>query len=424
MEGVPSLMSAFKDLLIRRSQSLLSSCKISNQSVPPRGIFGIVNLNGLHIGDHLLFEESLFRLLPKFCLQDYNVSKQAFVALMLLNHPSSDIIGSSKLPHRLANTIGRSGTPSLCTSKNSGNFRNIPSLKTAINPTTVVLGLSGKPQTVIEDTVGSSEPIFLIRRYTGGGTVLVDKRAVICSLILPHCLTGVKPYPKDVMEWTYNEFYSHQLYNPLFKSTFCLHESDYALHEFSPSNGETNCLNKQYRKVGGNAQAFSRHYVVHHTSFLWDTNTEDMERILPTPSKQPKYRVGRRHSEFLTSIREALVDDTIQTPLEFMHALNKHAHLVISALNKRNEYAEQLDSSPILWDTYNFDVQEDSVSGFSWSMSQGSDSKICISLDDCRELVSELLHGSVKHLRSTFFMNRCGERLPDICFTPFSRLLS
>eukprot|EP01138_Halocafeteria_seosinensis_P011847 gb/GECG01012107.1/.p1 GENE.gb/GECG01012107.1/~~gb/GECG01012107.1/.p1 ORF type:complete len:127 (+),score=13.73 gb/GECG01012107.1/:1-381(+) len=46
----------------------------------------------------------------------------------------------------------------------------------------------------------------------------------------------------------------------------------------------------------------SRDRFVHHTSFLWDFDEENMD-LLTLPSKQPAYREQRAHADFLTPLK-------------------------------------------------------------------------------------------------------------------------
>lgn len=48
-------------------------------------------------------------------------------------------------------------------------------------------------------------------------------------------------------------------------------------------------------KFGGNAQTISKNRFLHHTSFLWDFDSRNME-LLAHPPKAPKYREVRRRA--------------------------------------------------------------------------------------------------------------------------------
>ena len=51
--------------------------------------------------------------------------------------------------------------------------------------------------------------------------------------------------------------------------------------------------------MGGNAQSIIKGGWLHHTSFLWDYQQENMENYLLLPDKRPEYRSSRSHKDFL-----------------------------------------------------------------------------------------------------------------------------
>jgi lipoate-protein ligase A len=54
--------------------------------------------------------------------------------------------------------------------------------------------------------------------------------------------------------------------------------------------------------MGGNAQTIAgQNGWLHHTSFLWDYDDDNME-YLSLPSKQPDYRENRSHEDFLVKL--------------------------------------------------------------------------------------------------------------------------
>lgn len=42
----------------------------------------------------------------------------------------------------------------------------------------------------------------LIRRYTGGGTVVVDENTIFTSFIMNESDVPSKPFPRDIMNWS------------------------------------------------------------------------------------------------------------------------------------------------------------------------------------------------------------------------------
>ena len=69
------------------------------------------------------------------------------------------------------------------------------------------------------------------------------------------------------------------------------------------------------RKFGGSAQRRLKSWFMVHCSILNDFDIQRIVRYLAIPDKQPEYRAGRRHDEFLSNLdlpREALVSALCQ----------------------------------------------------------------------------------------------------------------
>jgi lipoate-protein ligase A len=67
-------------------------------------------------------------------------------------------------------------------------------------------------------------------------------------------------------------------------------------------------------KFCGNAQRRKKHFLLFHGSFLLHLDIDIVERALPMPSKQPDYRLGRSHSDFLLNLKvpASLVRDALR----------------------------------------------------------------------------------------------------------------
>uniref|UniRef100_M4BIS4 BPL/LPL catalytic domain-containing protein n=1 Tax=Hyaloperonospora arabidopsidis (strain Emoy2) TaxID=559515 RepID=M4BIS4_HYAAE len=158
-------------------------------------------------------------------------------------------------------------------------------------PATIVMGISGKPEQLLHLDAVKRDGIPVLKRFSGGGTVIVDHNTVFTTFICRHeDFPHVKPFPPDIMAW------SHDFFSPFFARVcrddlkFSLRENDYAFND---------------RKFGGNAQSLSRGRWLHHTSFLWDFDPKNME-YLTHPARQPKYRQQRSHLDFLCPLKDAL----------------------------------------------------------------------------------------------------------------------
>ena len=147
------------------------------------------------------------------------------------------------------------------------------------SPPAIVLGISGKP----EQMISPHNTLPVIRRFSGGGTVVVDENTTFVTFIVNNNEINIAGCPKRLMEW------SHAFYKPVFgEIPYQLQENDYAIG---------------LKKIGGNAQYLRKDRWLHHTTFLWDYMQERMES-LQHPPKMPAYRANRPHSEFLSKLKD------------------------------------------------------------------------------------------------------------------------
>jgi lipoate-protein ligase A len=170
--------------------------------------------------------------------------------------------------------------------------RNVCLINEGSSPA-IVLGISGKVEELVDLPKLQHTPFPLIKRFSGGGTVVVDEHTLFVSFICQKTFCPFPCYPEPILRWT-EELYQEALNI----AGFHLRENDYAIGE---------------RKCGGNAQYLRKERFVHHTTFLFDFAQEKMQLLLH-PKKTPAYRSGRRHEEFLCKLRdyvpskESLVD--------------------------------------------------------------------------------------------------------------------
>lgn len=149
------------------------------------------------------------------------------------------------------------------------------------SPPSIVLGISGKVEELVDTNKWAKTPLPLIKRFSGGGTVVVDESTLFVSFICEKSLHPFPCYPEPILRWS-AALYEEALRIP----GFHLRENDYVIDE---------------RKCGGNAQYLRKERFVHHTTFLWDFTRKNMELLLH-PKKTPAYRSGRSHEEFLCKL--------------------------------------------------------------------------------------------------------------------------
>jgi len=150
----------------------------------------------------------------------------------------------------------------------------------------VVVGYGNKLATEVNVPFCQLNTIPVLRRCSGGGTVLQGPGCLNYSLILRLEAAG----PLQSISTT---------------NTFILkrHQSALAALLQAPveAQGHTD-LAIGGLKFSGNAQRRTRHSVLFHGSFLLDLHIDLVEKALPLPSRQPDYRLHRSHTDFLVNL--------------------------------------------------------------------------------------------------------------------------
>lgn len=151
------------------------------------------------------------------------------------------------------------------------------------SPRAIVMGISGHPPALLDLPRLKKEPIPIIRRFSGGGTVIVDETTLFITFIFSKEALNISPFPEPILRW------SEDLYKTAWQiPQFALRENDYAIGD---------------KKCGGNAQYIKKGRWLLHTSFLWDYQPENMDCLL-FPSKRPLYRGNRSHNDFLCRLKD------------------------------------------------------------------------------------------------------------------------
>lgn len=144
----------------------------------------------------------------------------------------------------------------------------------------VVLGQSGYPERDARLDECRFAGIPVLRRVSGGGAVLLGPGCLNYSLVLP---LGHFPECRNVrysLEWIMGTM-RRALGLP---GLTCEGLSDLALYG---------------RKVSGNAQRRTHAAVLHHGTLLYNFDPGRAELFLAEPCREPAYRAGRSHRNFL-----------------------------------------------------------------------------------------------------------------------------
>lgn len=164
----------------------------------------------------------------------------------------------------------------------------------------VVMGIGGKPKDLLNLDLVQRDDIAIIKRFSGGGTVVLDHNSIWTTFIgRKQDFSGkVEPYPRPIMAWTANE---------IFGPSFAKLKHQAQCQESSSNIPDFELLENDYilggKKMGGNAQSIVKDGWLHHTSFLWDYEQQNME-YLSLPAKRPDYRGDRQHKDFLVKLAD------------------------------------------------------------------------------------------------------------------------
>lgn len=147
----------------------------------------------------------------------------------------------------------------------------------------VVLGSSGSLAEDVLEQACEADGVPIARRCSGGGTVVLGPGCLVFTLILS---MEQEAALRDV---THSYAYIlKRVADALDESVRPAGTSDLAIGD---------------RKVSGNSQRRMRTHLLHHGTLLHAFNVDVTSRYLQLPRRQPAYRAGRSHAEFLRNFQ-------------------------------------------------------------------------------------------------------------------------
>ncbi|NGX53212.1 MAG: putative lipoate-protein ligase A [Candidatus Anoxychlamydiales bacterium] len=148
----------------------------------------------------------------------------------------------------------------------------------------VILGISNVAQDLVEIEKAKKDNIPILKRFTAGGCVFVDKNTLFVTFIFSKKSLDITFFPEPILRW------AESFYKKVFEvDNFKLIENDFVIDD---------------KKIAGNAMYIKKDRFLLHTSFLMDFDDKKMKRYLKIPKIAPKYRKNRSHEKFLSSLRE------------------------------------------------------------------------------------------------------------------------
>lgn len=206
----------------------------------------------------------------------------------------------------------------------------------------IVLGIGGKPDQLLHLDLVRNDNVLTLKRFSGGGTVVLDYDSIWTTLIGRREELVSEVFPRPIMQWS-----ADAIFGPMFERLAAMQESKSSNSNHNISSKATMVLDTKScgvessrivtvktirippdddsssmkrpaipkfqlrehdyvlgeRKMGGNAQSIGKTGFLHHTSFLWDFQHENME-YLSLPAKRPEYRGDRSHNDFLVKLKD------------------------------------------------------------------------------------------------------------------------
>ena len=164
----------------------------------------------------------------------------------------------------------------------------------------VVLGRANRAARNVDAAACAAGGVPVLRRGSGGGTVLLGPGAICWSLVLP--VGPPAGVPGDIPAVT--AAIMHRL-------AAAFRDAGVPAGVDGTSDLTVRGQNGNRVKVGGNAQRWLQRAMLHHGTLLYDFDLSLIPRYLSPPERQPEYRAGRPHAAFVTNLplpRAAVLD--------------------------------------------------------------------------------------------------------------------
>jgi lipoate---protein ligase len=164
----------------------------------------------------------------------------------------------------------------------------------------VVLGRSNTTAAEVRESHCRQDGVPILKRRGGGGTVVLSPGILVISLA------------KYVARHYHFKEYFQQI-----NATIIAVLSQIGLEHLSQQGYSDICLCD--RKILGSSMYRSKHLLFYTASLMVSNSTDLIERYLQHPSKEPDYRRGRSHREFLTTIAQEypqITLDAVKTAMD------------------------------------------------------------------------------------------------------------
>ena len=147
----------------------------------------------------------------------------------------------------------------------------------------VIVGRSSRVDVEVDRASCEADRVPILRRCSGGCAVVIGPGCLMYSVVLSY---ERRPELRSIDE-------SHRFVLTHVGQAFGLDASLSGISDLTLSG----------RKFSGNSLRCKRDHLLYHGTILYDFPLEKMARYLRPPPREPDYRAGREHGEFITNIR-------------------------------------------------------------------------------------------------------------------------
>jgi lipoate-protein ligase A len=146
----------------------------------------------------------------------------------------------------------------------------------------VIVGRSSRVGVEVDQTNCDADHVHVLRRCSGGCAVVIGPGCLMYSVVLSY---ERHPELRSIDE-------AHR---------FVLSRVAQAIGQGASLSG-TSDLTASGRKFSGNSLRCKRDHLLYHGTILYDFPLETIARYLLSPPREPDYRGGRSHGEFVTNL--------------------------------------------------------------------------------------------------------------------------
>jgi len=151
----------------------------------------------------------------------------------------------------------------------------------------VVLGSSNNPDIEVNVEFCNRQHIPVLKRYGGGGAVVLYGGCVVVSI------------GAWVRQHFQNQVYFHRVNQVIIET---LAKKERLLRELDQKG--LSDISFRGKKIAGTSLFRSRNYLLYQASIVVEPDLQLINDCLLHPSKEPDYRQGRSHTNFMTSLFE------------------------------------------------------------------------------------------------------------------------